>query len=222
MQPARTLQMHSEALVPLRLGVASANPAKVAAVRRLMRRLRVPHRLLAQAVASGVSEQPCTEEETIRGAMHRTAALLDATDVDAAIAFEGGVDRTLFGTFACEWCVVRDRSGSVGIGGGAKILLPQELADRVLRGESLATATSRWGHQVSQRDGVFGLLTHGVLTRERVNTDILVLALSRFLNAPLYADASGALASTLGELLLDRIVRRHRPPQDEQLSLCLQ
>jgi len=222
MQAARSFQRASEALVPLRLGVASTNASKVAAVRRVMRRLRVPHLLRAQAVPSGVSDQPGTEEETMRGAMHRAAALLDATDVDIAVAFEGGLDRTLFGTFACEWCVVRDRAGTVGIGGGAKILLPQELAERVLRGESLAAATSQWGHGVSQTDGVFGLLTHGALTRERVNGDILVLALARFLNAPLYSDAPGTLAAALGERLLEHVVRRHSTAHGEQLSLRLQ
>jgi inosine/xanthosine triphosphatase len=212
-----------EPVAALRLGVASTNPAKVAAVRRIMRRLNVPYRLRAEAVSSGVPEQPRTDEDTMRGAVQRTEAMLEATDVDVAVAFEGGVDRTLFGTFACEWCAVRDRNGTVGIGGGAKILLPEALAERVLRGESLATATSRWAHEVSQSDGVFGLLTQGALTRERVNGDILLLALARFLNAPVYADPPSTFASMLGVRLAEQLMRRRpAPAHGEQLSLRLQ
>ena len=142
---AHSAPSHSRAGPILRVGVGSTNAAKVKAVRAVFRRLRVAHELVVCPAPSGVSEQPASEEETLRGAVHRAQSVLARTDVDLAIAFEGGIDRTLFGTFAVEWCAVHDRGSVMGLGGGSKILLPDMLAERVQKGETLGLAVEQWG-----------------------------------------------------------------------------
>lgn len=208
----------------LRVGVGSANAAKVNAVRAVLRRLRAPYRLVVCPSSSGVPEQPTSDEETVRGALQRAQGVLAATEVDLAIAFEGGVDRTLFGTFAVEWCVVHDRSGVRGFGGGPRVLLPSALAERVQLGEPLSEAIERSGiGRASARGGVFGLLTRNLVTRESANREALTLALARFVDAPLYGDKSPSeVAALLGERLVGHFAAaRAAPGFGEQLTLRL-
>jgi inosine/xanthosine triphosphatase len=221
---ARPISTHSAATVILRVGVGSANAAKVSAVRAVLRRLRAPYRLVVCPAPSGVSDQPKSDEEALQGAVHRAQGVLAATDVDLAIAFEGGVDRTLFGTFAVEWCAVHDRAGVQGLGGGPRVLLPSTIAERIQLGQPLSVALERSGvGRASPRGGIFGLLTRNVVTRESANREALVLALARFLEAPLYGDKSSSeIAALLGERLVDHFAGDRAPPRfGEQLSLRL-
>ena len=216
--------MHARATVVLRVGVGSANAAKVSAVRKVFRSLRLPYRLVVCPTPSGVSDQPESEEETVRGALNRAQGVLARTDVDLAVAFEGGIDRTLFGTFAVEWCAVFDRSGVRGLGGGPKLLLPDALAERIRQGEPLGVAVERWGFgRASVRSGVFGLLTRNLVTRESANREAFVLALARFLEAPLYGDEMlDGPTSLLAERLVDHFAGEGAPPRlGEQLLLRL-
>jgi inosine/xanthosine triphosphatase len=179
---------------------------------------------VVRSAASGVSEQPQSDEETARGALNRAQGVLASTDVDLAIGFEGGIDRTLFGTFAVEWCVICDRNGVHGFGGGPKLLLPEALAERVRAGEPLGSAIQQWTTlNTSARGGVFGLLTRGLVTRERANRDALLLALARFLEAPLYSEEiAGDVTTILAERLVSHFTREDPPRRfGEQLSLRL-
>jgi non-canonical (house-cleaning) NTP pyrophosphatase len=154
----------------------------------------------------------------------RAQGVLARTDADLAIAFEGGVDRTLFGTFAVEWCAVYDRTGVRGLGGGAKVLLPAAVAERIHSGEPLGTAIEQCGlGRATARGGVFGLLTRNLITRESANREALILALARFLEAPLYGDKGPSeMAALLGERLVDHFAGERAALRfGEQLSLRL-
>ena len=207
------------------LGLASANRAKEAAVRLAFRRLRVPYRLVTVPVDSRVSSQPRTEQETILGASNRAQALLERTRVDLAIAFEGGVDRNLWGTFTCEWCVVLDRFGSRGIGGGAQLLLPPDVADALAAGEDLGAITDRLTNRTGtgSAEGILGILTRGRVSRSEAHAQILTLALARYLSAPFYENRSAPTSTIVSALLVERLGTR-RPEHCEkptQLELRL-
>jgi inosine/xanthosine triphosphatase len=211
--------------MPIRIGVGSLNAAKIRATKSVLRRLKIPHRLRIESVSSGVSDQPRSEEETIQGALGRAQAILANTDAELSIGFEGGIDRTLFGTFACEWCAVRDRNGTIGLGGGPKILLPEMLAERVLAGQTLAAAaeTCLSEGSTTQRGGVFALLTDDLVSREKVNAEALLLALARFVGAPTITGGHVSWAQLLAVRLCVRL--REEAPRNEnapqQLALRL-
>ncbi len=187
--------------------------------------MRVPFRLTPKQTSSGVSPQPMSEDETIRGAVNRATAVIGAGAFDLAIAFEGGVDRTLWGTFACEWCAVVDRDGSVGLGGGTKVLLPEAVWSQLSPEKELGTvADNLFGVTGSgASSGIFGLLTRDLVTRASVHEMALALALSRLLNASLYEQ--GVSAKTIGALIVSALgakPRRRAPkplPSPAQLSL---
>jgi inosine/xanthosine triphosphatase len=184
------------------VGVASTNTAKLAAVHSSFRRMRVRCRLIAKSTPSGVAPQPLSENETIQGAVNRATTLMSGGGYDLAVAFEGGVDRTLWGTFACEWCAVVDRDGTLGLGGGTKVLLPDRIAYRLFAGEDLgAIADDLFSTTGSgARSGIFGLLTQDLTTRSTVHETALFLALARFMSASTY-DPNSITAQRLGSML---------------------
>jgi inosine/xanthosine triphosphatase len=174
---------------PLCVGLASLNRAKQAAVRQVFRRAGVPYTLIASGVPSGVSAQPTSDAETVRGALNRVHGLIAAhASIDLAIAFEGGIQRELFGTFLCEWCAVADRRGATTLGSGPRIPLPpqvvRDLEGGLELGEIFDKLVGRRG--VGATEGAYGILTRNVLTRADADGEALIAALAKYLQPEFY------------------------------------
>src|SRR5437899_11308302 len=88
-------------------------------------------------VASGVPAQPTSDEETIRGALHRAREARRLSDADLGIGIEGGIHTDAWGVWMCAWAAVVDRNGREGISCGVRFQLPPWMASRALSGEGL-------------------------------------------------------------------------------------
>jgi len=129
-------------------------------------------------VASGVPAQPTSDEETIRGALHRAREARRLADADLGIGIEGGVHRDLRGV------AVVDRHGREGLSCGVRFQLPEWIASRTLRGEELgAIVDAHLGHGNAHEEfGAIGLLTRGLLDRQAALEQAVAAALIPFLS----------------------------------------
>src|SRR5690606_41694004 len=93
----------------IRAVIASKNPAKINAVSSILANLEWTVDLSAVDAASGVSEQPFSQEETRQGAMNRATNALQ--DHDFAIGLEGGVCEMEGILYLCNWGALTTQDG---------------------------------------------------------------------------------------------------------------
>jgi len=171
-----------------RVIVGSTNPVKIAAVRAVLERAGSRAEVNGVAVSSGVSDQPFGDAETIRGAAQRAQAVLDATDADFAVGLEGGVVDEGGVMRSCAWAAVVARDGRVGTGGSLAMVLPVRVASLVRNGMELGHAMDHitGGRDTKHGAGAVGILTAGLVDRQRAYESLVTYALAPFLTPELY------------------------------------
>jgi inosine/xanthosine triphosphatase len=114
-------------------------------------------------------------------ALNRAQAVLERSDAEWGFGLEGGIVETEFGVMTNAWCVVVDRSGRIGVGGSANMLLPRVVAERVLAGRELGEAMDEYAsiQDVKRKMGAIGVLTRGLVDRQGAYEYIVKLALAR-------------------------------------------
>jgi inosine/xanthosine triphosphatase len=143
----------------------------------------------AVEVASGQADTPLSAEATRAGARTRARAALESVPgADLALGLEGGIEvlgRAPLQAVLRNWAVAWDGRRE-GVGSSASILLPEPLAETVLAGEDLAAAIDRFARErdVRSRQGAFGVLTAGVVTRADAYAQAVVTALAPWYKEP--------------------------------------
>ena len=161
------------------VAVGSLNPVKVGAARAVVVHLSPTTRVECIAVPSGVSEQPWGDDETIRGALARAHAARTALDADWGIGIEGGVIAMPDGGVrTCAWAAIVTRHGRQGIGGSLSLELPHRVAALVRGGLELGHAMDQvtGAHDVKRGLGAVGILTRGLVTRQRAYEALVAYA----------------------------------------------
>jgi inosine/xanthosine triphosphatase len=174
----------------LRVMVASANPVKVEAARRGFAAWFPGEELhvSGQEVASGISAQPMDADETLQGALNRTAeARRQAPGADYWVGIEGGVEPQATGLVAFAWVVVRSAEQE-GAARSAAFPLPQRITRLVEQGVELGEADDQvFGRENSkQANGAVGILSRDLVTRTDLYAHAVLLALIPFGNPQLY------------------------------------
>ena len=177
-------------LALLRLvAVGSTNPVKLGAVRAVLRTV-APHAEVQSAVVrSTVADQPFGDDETIRGAIARANAARVALHADFGVGIEGGVVEQADGSMrTCAWAAVVGPDSAPGIGGSLAMPLPDVVAALVRQGVELGEAMDRvtGSHDTKRGSGAVGVLTAGLVDRQRAYEVLVVYALARFLTPALY------------------------------------
>lgn len=170
--------------------VASANPVKVQAVINGFTRLfpGEPIDVAPVEVESGVSAQPMSDEETLRGALNRAErARQRAPHADYWIGIEGGAQEIGGELAAFAWVIVRTRE-TIGRGRSGTFFLPPAVSTLIHQGVELGEADDRvFGRSNSKHgNGAVGLLTGDVIDRVQLYEHALILALIPFKNPTLY------------------------------------
>ena len=87
--------------------VASTNPAKIEAVKKVFESLKRSYSLISLHVESGVSKTPLSNEEGITGCLQRIESAKKINPGgDVYVGLEGIIDSNRFGSFICGWAVV--------------------------------------------------------------------------------------------------------------------
>jgi non-canonical (house-cleaning) NTP pyrophosphatase len=114
-------------------------------------------------------------------------ALGEMDDADYGVGMEGGIERSGDSYMAFAWMAVVNNGGRLAESRSVTLPLPHAIGDLIDAGLELGEANDRVfeTHNSKQAGGAFGLLTNGVLTRESVYTDTLIVALATF-SHPVY------------------------------------
>lgn len=171
--------------------VASRNPVKLNATLHGFQRMFPNEEFDVEGVAakSGVSDQPMSNEETIRGAQNRvTNARFIQPNADYWIGLEGGVERKDSNMEAFAWMVIESKDGLKGKGKTGVFFLPLEVATLIDAGKELGEADDIVFSQKNskQAGGAIGILTENAIDREGYYTEAIIFALIPFKNPELY------------------------------------
>lgn len=174
------------------IAVGSKNPVKIGAVRAIITSRWPDARVDGIVVASTVSDQPFGDDETIRGAVARAIAARESLAADLGVGLEGGVVEQPDGTMrTCAWAAIVDAAGKQGVGGSLSMPLPAAVAASIRRGVELGHAMDRLigAHNTKHGAGAVGILTDGLVDRQRAYEVLVSYALAPFLTPELYASS---------------------------------
>ena len=178
---------NSPAADPVKVIVASRNPAKLRAVEDAFRRYFPGEdpEFVPVAVRSGVGDQPTSDEETRSGARNRAKlAQMLHPEADFCVGLEGGVEFIGSQLMAFAWMAVLGKQGRLSLARTVTLPLPPAVKRLMDDGLELGEANDRVFSTVdSKREGgAFGLLTGGEYTREGIYMQTLSMALLPFVN----------------------------------------
>jgi inosine/xanthosine triphosphatase len=156
-----------------RIVLGSTSPVKLAALRAVARELLPRASVAGVAAASGVSSQPASEVEALRGARARAEAVRGIGDV--AVGIESGVAEIEGRWFGCTWAAVIAPDGELEVASSARYPLTDAVALRVLAGVPLERAAG----VRSGTGGAVGALTGGAVSRYDLTAQALRIALAR-------------------------------------------
>lgn len=173
----------------IRILVASKNPVKIEAVKDgLKPLLNDEFEITGVSVPSGVSDQPMSETETLKGASNRVMKLINLhSGYDYYVGLEGGVEDTTTGLMAFAWMVISNGE-RIGKARTASFFLPPKVAELVHSGMELGHADDVVFAKSNskQQNGAVGLLTNDVITRKLLYLPAVQMAFIPFLNPELY------------------------------------
>jgi inosine/xanthosine triphosphatase len=168
------------------VAVGSLNPVKIAATSAGFTAIwpDTAWEVKGVDVPSGVSDQPMSNAESIRGARNRATLARERLDADYGAGIESGLARIEGIWYTAGWIAIVDREGREGISSTMIRPVPLPSLELVLQGMELGHANDQvFGrHNSKQGTGLIGLLTNDVLTREGIFRDTVIGALGRFLH----------------------------------------
>lgn len=174
----------------VKIGVGSTNPVKIAAVQEAFAQVWPESNWIAEgmAAASGVSDQPMSDRESLIGATNRAKQALEFPEAEWGVGLEGGVDVIDGQYFDCGWIVVMDQSGRIGRGCTIRMPVPNKMVEMIHQGMELGHIDDLLFNQSNskQQGGHFSLMTNGLLTRQSEYRHAVIAALSRFMQPELF------------------------------------
>ncbi len=179
----------------IQIAVGSTNRAKNLAVETAFRRAFSEKDIQTHGfeVASGIAEQPTTDEESIQGAINRArAALAQLATADFGVGLEGNTVTIADRMFLHGWVAIVDQSDpdNIGIGHSSGLELPEHIKTGVDNGRELGPLLQEMlddtENTVRHTLGTNGVLSNGLYTREQEFIDATVVALAKFVKPDLY------------------------------------
>jgi len=172
--------------------IASQNPVKIKAVEIGFEKMFPSESFEFEgiSVSSDVSGQPTSDEETKLGASNRADnASKTIEEADYWVGIEGGIEKLDGETCSFSWIVIKSKNN--GLTGKAKtgtFFLPTKITELIDAGKELGEASDIvFGETNSrQKSGAIGILTEDLISRTKIYSDTVILALIPFKNLKLY------------------------------------
>lgn len=172
----------------MKICVASANPVKINATKCGFETYFSDVDVQGMTVDSGVSDQPMSDAETLKGARNRAIKAQELfQEADYWVGIEGGVERGSENLSAFAWVVVLSRNGN-GESRTTTFYLPPKVSELIDSGYELGEANDMIfkKHNSKQKSGAVGLLTQDKLTRTELYKQAVQLALIPIINREMY------------------------------------
>lgn len=174
--------------------IASKNPVKVQATLNGFQRMFPEEGFQIQSTpaASGVSDQPRSDEETLLGATNRAKnAAKKHPQANFWVGIEGGIQETGGEMTAFAWVVIYDGT-LLGKSRTGTFFLPPQVSSLVRQGVELGEADDLVFRRENskQKNGAIGILTANVVDRTGLYEQAVILALLPFKNPSLYPKSS--------------------------------
>lgn len=175
--------------------VGTLNPAKLRSVKMALSQI-FPQiqdiQIIGTSVASGVSPQPLSDSESIRGAKTRCLnALLEYPNADYAVGIEGGIQEISGLFFESGWIAVRGKEEirrttgcDYGIGASGSYQLSEVIMSRIRLGKELGVVVDELMtmENVKQNLGAMGLVTNGLIPRDVAYVHGIIFAFAAFIS----------------------------------------
>lgn len=172
----------------MKIIVASTNPVKIEATFLGFTSYFAGVEVEGVSVESGVSDQPMTDAETLRGARNRVENIKQHfVDADFWVGIEGGIQKDENVLTAFAWVVILNRSKK-GESRTTSFQLPIKVQELIEQGIELGVANDILFEKENskQKMGAVGILSNEQISRTQLYTQSVQLALIPFLNAELY------------------------------------
>lgn len=173
----------------MKVAIGSTNPVKIAAVRDAFKKVfpKKKFSFIGIEVKSGVSHQPMSDLETIKGAKNRAMRSRKKINSEFGIGLEGGIQKINGKWYDCGWVVViyKDKHG---IGSSIRMEVPGKMMRHVHKGMEIGLIDDMFFKQNNSKQGKghFGLMTKGLITRKDGYSHAVIAALARFINKDLF------------------------------------
>jgi inosine/xanthosine triphosphatase len=172
------------------VAVGSINPVKIKAVKAAFKKMFPSRKWIVKGikVSSGVSKQPTSDLESIKGARNRAKKSIQILKADYGVGIEGGLQKIEKNWFDSGWVVILDKSKKEGIGSSIRMETPSKMMKLVNKGLELGEIDDIFFKMKNskQKQGHFGLMTKNIVTREKGYIDGVISALSRFTNNKIF------------------------------------
>ncbi|OJJ14222.1 inositol monophosphatase [marine bacterium AO1-C] len=170
--------------------IASQNPVKVNASKEGMQQVFPNTKFNFEGinVASGVSDQPMSSQETYQGAFNRAVGAQQLKpEADYWIGIEGGIEEVQGHMEVFAWVVILGNQQQ-GVAKTASFMLPQKVSTLVKQGYELGAADDMVFRKKDSKksSGSVGILTNGLIDRKEYYIQTVVLALIPFMHPDLY------------------------------------
>ncbi|MDQ0196961.1 DUF84 family protein [Neobacillus ginsengisoli] len=164
----------------MKIIIGSKNPAKITAVKNAFSEKELE--FISLDIPSGVNAQPFSDEETINGAVNRAVEALKKGKGEIGIGLEGGVQETKRGMLICNWGALAANDIEPIIAGGARFILPEEVAIRVRSGEELGPVMDDYAkiQNVRKHEGAIGIFTNGLINRVDMFTHLMNILVGQY------------------------------------------
>jgi len=174
------------------IAAGTTNPSKLAGIREAFNELLgVSIKVFPVAVNSGVPPQPLGINEILLGAKNRCLQAFSAIkDADFGVGVEAGIYRVEDRYYDVQVAVVRDSHGLMSVGFSPSFQVPPPFAEALVNGEAeeLEVVVDKYfgTKDIGEKGGLIKILTKGVVTREHLTRDAVLMALIPWVNKELY------------------------------------
>lgn len=167
--------------------IASRNPVKINATKKAFKEVFSDRfEFKGVSVDSLVSDQPMSNNETLKGATNRLQNIKHL-EADYLVSIEGGVDLLDNNYEAFAWIVISDKN-KIGKAKTASFTLPLKISKLIKEGYELGDADDMVFKRSNskQQNGAVGILTNNLIDRTEYYVHAIILALIPFTNSKLY------------------------------------
>lgn len=147
----------------MQIVLGSKNKAKIKAVSDVFKH----DEILTVNSPSGVSNQPFSDDETLRGAINRSIHARKTIDHGLGIGLEGGVMEMDGLLFLTNWGALTDENYHTYVASGARVPIPASISEKLHAGIELGDVMAKYtqDQHIRHHNGAIGIFTNEEITR---------------------------------------------------------